>query len=108
MIQTQATRRRRSSKPARPIRPSAAVAGSGLESLFPAGTAQGRGWRETTVRQTIWSDAATFRALNEEFAREAAELARVAAAADATAVRAQFQKVARTCKSCHDKFRQTD
>jgi len=86
----------------------AAVAGSGLESLFPANTTQGKGWRDTTARETIWSETPKFRALNEEFAHEAAELARVAGGSDAKAVQAQFQKVARTCKSCHDRYRQTD
>jgi cytochrome c556 len=86
----------------------AAVAASGLDKLFPAGTARGKGWRETTARESVWSDTTKFRALNDEFVRETAELARVAAASDPKAVQAQFQKVARTCKSCHDKFRQTD
>lgn len=86
----------------------AAVAASGLDRLFPVGTATGKGWRDTTARGSIWSDNAKFRALNDEFVRETAELARVAAASDPKAVQAQFQKVARTCKSCHDKYRQTD
>ena len=49
-----------------------------------------------------------FRALTEEFAREASTLARVAAAGDRATVNEQFLKVAQACKACHDKFRQTD
>jgi cytochrome c556 len=86
----------------------AAVAGSGLVALFPAGTERGKGWRETTARESVWTEAARFRALNDEFARETGELARLAAGADTSAVQAQFQKVAKTCKSCHDGFRQVD
>ena len=86
----------------------AGVANSGLTALFPANTAQGKGWRETTARAEIFSDPEKFRALTQEFAREATELARLAAATDQAATGAQFAKVAKTCKSCHDKFRQTD
>jgi cytochrome c556 len=86
----------------------AGVANSGLTALFPATTAHGKGWRETTARAEIFSDPEKFRALTQEFARETTELARLAAATDQAAIAAQFAKVAKTCKSCHDKFRQTD
>jgi cytochrome c556 len=81
---------------------------SGLATLFIPGTASGKGWRETTARDEVFSDAEKFRALTEEFAREANTLARVAAAGDRTTVNEQFLKVAQTCKSCHNQFRQTD
>jgi cytochrome c556 len=84
------------------------VANSGLHTLFPANTAQGKGWRETTARAEVFSDPERFRALTLEFARESSELARLAVASDQAATTAQFAKVAKTCKSCHDKFRQTD
>jgi len=86
----------------------AAVANSGLATLFAPGTADGKGWRETTAREEIFSDAAKFRALTEEFAREANTLARIAATGDRATVNEQFLKVAQTCKSCHNQFRQTD
>ena len=86
----------------------AAVANSGLATLFIPGTASGKGWRETTAREEVFSDAEKFRTLTEEFAREANTLARVAAAGDRTTVNEQFLKVAQTCKSCHNQFRQTD
>jgi cytochrome c556 len=86
----------------------AAVANSGLAGLFAQGTAQGKGWRETTAREEVFSDAGKFRALTEEFAREANALARVAAAGDRNTVNEQFLKVAQTCKFCHNQFRQTD
>ena len=86
----------------------AAVANSGLGTLFAPGTADGKGWRETTARDEVFSDAEKFRALTSEFARESSALARLAAGSDQNAVREQFLKVAQTCKSCHDKYRQTD
>jgi cytochrome c556 len=86
----------------------ASVANAGLPSLFVAGSADGKGWRETTVRDEAFSDAARFRALSDEFARESSTLARLAAGDDAKAVKQQFAKVAGTCKACHDKYRQTD
>jgi cytochrome c556 len=86
----------------------AAVANSGLPALFAPGTENGKGWRETTAREAAFSDAEKFRTLTSEFAREANALARLAATDDRRAVAQQFLKVAQTCKSCHDKFRQID
>jgi cytochrome c556 len=86
----------------------AGVANAGLAGLFPASTAQGKGWRETTARAEIFGEPEKFRSLTLEFARESTELARLAAGSDSGAVTAQFAKVAKACKSCHDKFRETD
>jgi cytochrome c556 len=86
----------------------AAVANSGLGALFAPGTADGKGWRETTARDQVFSDPERFNALTEEFAREASTLARLAASGDRKTVNDQFLKVAQACKTCHDKYRQTD
>ena len=91
----------------------AAVAASDLVSLFPASTAQGKGWRETTARSEIFSNVDKFRELSDDFARESAALARLANGADQKSfdqklLTEQFTKVAKTCKACHDKFRETD
>jgi cytochrome c556 len=86
----------------------AGVANSGLASLFPANTAQGRGWRDTTARAAIFDDPEKFRALTVEFARQSAELARLAAGGNRQTVTDQFALVAKTCKSCHEQFRQSD
>jgi cytochrome c556 len=86
----------------------AGVANSGIAGLFAAGTEHGKGWRETTARDTVFNDAAKFRALTDEFAREANALARVAASGDRNSINEQFLKVAQACKGCHDKYRQTD
>jgi cytochrome c556 len=86
----------------------AAVANAGLPDLFAPGTAAGKGWRETTASRAVFDDSGKFRALNEEFAQQASELARVAAAGSQQAVNDQFLKVAKACKACHEKYRQTD
>ena len=86
----------------------AGVANSGLPDLFAGGTAAGKGWRETSASPAVFSEAAKFRTLNEEFAREANELARLSADGNQQAVNGQFLKVAQACKSCHEHFRQTD
>jgi cytochrome c556 len=86
----------------------AAVANSGLSGLFAPGTEHGKGWRETTARDVVFSDARQFRALIDEFARESNTLAHVAGTGDRNAVNEQFLKVAQSCKACHDKYRQTD
>ena len=86
----------------------ASLANAGLPSLFAPATAAGKGWRETTARPEVFSDATNFHALFDDFAREANTLAKLAAAGDAKAVHGQFLKVTQTCKACHEKFRQTD
>jgi cytochrome c556 len=86
----------------------AALAASGLPSLFMAGTEKGRGWRETSAAAAAFEDAAKFRQLSEDFSRDAAQLAKLAAGTDVTATQEQFRKVAQACKSCHNQFRQTE
>lgn len=86
----------------------AAVAGAGLADLFAPNTAGSKGWRATTAGGAVFSDTARFRALSDEFARDTAELARLAAGGDRKAVGAQFEKVAKRCKGCHDRYRETD
>ena len=84
----------------------AAIANSGLGSLFPAGTETGKGWHDTTVKPEAFSNGARFAELGGEFARESNDLVRVASSnADSSAVREQFGRLQKTCKSCHDDFR---
>jgi cytochrome c556 len=84
----------------------AAIANSGLGSLFPAGTETGKGWHDTTVKAEAFSNAARFGEHGGDFAKESNELVRVASAGgDAGAVKDQFARLQKTCKSCHDDFR---
>jgi cytochrome c556 len=84
----------------------AAIANSGLGSLFAAGTESGKGWHDTTAKAEAFSEPARFAALGSELARESTELVHVVSrGGDAAAVKDQFGKLQKTCKSCHDDFR---
>ncbi|ELX13158.1 cytochrome c' [Janthinobacterium sp. HH01] len=86
----------------------AAIANSGLGGLFAAGTEQGKGWHDTSAKPELFKDAKHFAELNASFGKEATELAAVAGGGDVAAIKAQFGKLQRTCKSCHDDFKSKD
>ena len=86
----------------------AAIAGSGLGSLFPAGTETGKGWHDTTVKADLFANPAKVAQRSADFAKEANELLRIASSGDAAAVKDQFGKLQKTCKSCHDDFRKAN
>ena len=84
----------------------AAIANSGLSTLFVAGTETGKGWHDTTVKPEAFTNTAHFGDLGGDFAKESNELVRVVSSGgDAAAVKEQFGKLQKTCKSCHDDFR---
>jgi len=83
----------------------AAVANGGLPSLFPASTETGKGWHDTSVKPTLFSDASGAAAAQAAFGKEANELARVAQTGDVAAVKAQLAALQKTCKACHDDYR---
>ena len=80
----------------------------GLGSLFAPGTETGKGWRDTTVKATLFSDGAGVAAVATAFNKEANELARVAQGGDANAVKAQLAALQKTCKGCHDDYRNSN
>ena len=86
----------------------AAIANTGLGALFPAGTEQGKGWHDTAVKPELFQDGKKVGEYAANFTREATELAKVAAVGDPAAVKDQYAKLTRTCKSCHDDFRAKD
>jgi cytochrome c556 len=84
----------------------AAIANAGLGSLFPPGTETGKGWHDTSAKPELFTNTAKFAELGGEFGKESNELVRlVSSGADASAVKDQFGKLQKTCKSCHDDFR---
>ena len=84
----------------------AAIANSGLGSLFAAGTESGKGWHDTTAKADLFTNTAKFAELGGAFGKESSELVRVVSSgADVAAVKEQFGKLQKTCKSCHDEFR---
>jgi cytochrome c556 len=85
-----------------------AIASSGLEALYGAGTDQGIGWQKTRLKPAYFEKKDKADELNQAFQKETKELAKIAEAGDVAAIKAQFAKVSETCKSCHDQFRLKD
>ena len=83
----------------------AALANNNLGVLFPAGTETGKGWRDTTVKANLFTDSAGVGAAAAAFSKEANELARVTQSGDVAAVKAQLAALQKTCKACHDDYR---
>jgi cytochrome c556 len=86
----------------------AAVANSGLGVLFAPGTEQGKGWHETNAKPELFSDGKRVGEKAGDFTKEANELVKVAAGGDAAVVKVQYEKLRKTCKSCHDDFKKKD
>ena len=85
----------------------AAIANSGMGALFGPGTDKDVGDQKTRAKPELFmpQNQDKLRELAMNLGREANELARVAAAGDAAAIRTQFGKTGETCKACHDEFR---
>jgi cytochrome c556 len=83
----------------------AAIANSGMGALYAPGSDKGSGWHETKVKPALFTDAEEVKKVAIAFSQEASELAKVAAAGDPTATKAQYEKVGKACKTCHEKFK---
>jgi cytochrome c556 len=83
----------------------ATLANSALDVLFAAGTETGKGWRDTTVKPEFFSKPEHSAQLVSQFRKEANALAALAQTETAETVKPQFEKLVKTCKSCHDDFR---
>ena len=82
-----------------------AIANSGMSALYPPGTDKGKGWKDTRVKPELFTDKEGVGKVATNFVQQANEMAKVAAAGDAAAAKAQFGKLGESCKGCHDKFR---
>ncbi|MGZ4038864.1 MAG: c-type cytochrome [Bacteroidia bacterium] len=80
----------------------AAVANSGLGSLYGEGTDQGVGWKQTRLKPEFFQKKAEVTVAANTFNEAANELAKVAATGDINAIKTQFGKVGESCKGCHD------
>ena len=83
----------------------AAIAGSGMGALFGPGTDKDVGDQKTRVKPEFFQQPDKVRELATNLGKESAELAKVAAAGDVAAIKAQFGKTGAACKACHDAFR---
>ncbi len=84
------------------------IANAGLGALFAPGSEQGKGWHDTSTKPELFKDGKRFAELGGNFSKEATELASVANGGDVAAIKAQFGKLQRTCKACHDDFKAKD
>lgn len=73
-----------------------------LPEGFPAGS---RVAGKTDAKPEIWQDTAEFARLMKELATRSAALAEIARGGDLEQIRPVFNDLAKTCKSCHKKFR---
>lgn len=71
---------------------------------FPQGSGPASGVK-TAAKAEIWSQAAQFKAAQDQFAAQAAAFSKVAAGGDATAIGAQAKKLGAACSGCHRTFR---
>ena len=82
-----------------------AIANSGMGALYPAGTDKGTGWEPTRVKPEFFTNKEGVGKVAMAFNKEANEMAKIAAAGDVAAIKAQFGKLNDTCKGCHDDFK---
>lgn len=75
-----------------------------IPSLFPD-TEKSRGGAGNAALPSVWNKRERFEAIALKLARNAAELARMAATATPAALKKQFRVIGSTCKSCHKDFR---
>jgi len=60
---------------------------------------------DTKAKSEVWSDAAGFKDKAMAFEKQMAALAEAGRGGDEAAMRAQFGKAAKSCKSCHQDFK---
>ena len=72
-----------------------------IPSLFPEGSDQG----DTGANAEIWQKFDDFKAHADSLKTEAGMLASAGQSGDLATVRAQFEKVAKTCGACHKPYR---
>lgn len=84
-----------------------AIANSKMGALYQPGSDKGKGWKETRLKSEFFGSK-DLGQIAQNFGQQANEMAKVAAAGDAAAAKAQFGKLGEACKACHDKFRKEE
>lgn len=84
----------------------AGIANSGMGALYGPGTDKAIGDQKTRVKPELFQNMADVGKLAGDFNKAANNLASVAASGDAAAVKTAFGDLGKTCKACHDKFRE--
>ncbi len=76
-----------------------------LSKMPLEGFIEGSDMGETKAKPEVWSKRTDFEAKMQAFEKAAGELAVVAKSGDEGAIKAQFGETGKTCKSCHDDFK---
>ena len=85
-----------------------ATANSGLGSLFPSNTKEGKGWHETRVKAEFFDEPDEVKKRSKKFNQEANKMVEVANTGDVNLIKEQFDNLFEACKGCHKKFRKKD
>ena len=83
----------------------AAIANSGLESLFSADSATGKGWKDTRLKADYFKQPEEVQKKLISFKREANDLAMLSKTGDMKQIKRQFEQLFTSCKSCHKSYR---
>lgn len=83
------------------------VASAGFAPFFGPGTEKGVGFHESRAKPEAFTsnNAKKLADIAGTLAKDAGELAKIAAGGDKSAIKAQFANLTRSCNSCHDEFR---
>lgn len=77
------------------------------ENWFPAGSQAGQGL-QTAAKAAIWQNTADFAAKRADFAKASSLYAAIAAKGDLAAIKAATADIGKTCKGCHETYRDQD
>jgi cytochrome c556 len=77
-----------------------------VPSWFPAGTGPDVG--KTEAKAEIWQKPEDFAVKSRDFAKAALAFEAAAKSGDMAAVQARFGELGKTCKGCHDPYREDD
>ncbi len=84
----------------------AAIANSGMGALYAPGTETGKGWVPTHAKPELFKEKEEVGKLAGDLRSAAGKLETAAASADQAAIKAAFGEVGKSCKACHDKYRE--
>ncbi len=84
----------------------AGIAGSGMGALYGPGTDKDIGDVKTAVKPELFTEPAEVGKVATAFVEAANKLAEEAAMGDPAEIKAAFGNLGKTCKGCHDKFRE--
>lgn len=83
----------------------AGVANSGMGALYLPGTEKGEGWIPTKVKPELFQKPDEVKKVATDFNKAANQLQMVAASGDAKSIGQAFEALGKTCKNCHDSFK---